>query len=182
MTRGVPFPRKCCLLLTVGAIAAVSCGAANAITSNNFTYGSPKTGYFTIHPMALSPNDETSGADYFISFEGGSLEGTGCFNTGINLPHGAKLVNVRVFFRSDDQSDVDIRIHRHTLADGTDAMLVDEPFADDSDTRTSVAFPIGAAHAVVNNRTFIYGFAVCVGAGTLFYGARFKYTYTNAGD
>jgi hypothetical protein len=35
---------------------------------------------------------------------------------------------------------------------------------------------------LVNNNQHFYTFAICMGAGDVFYGGRISYTYTHAGD
>jgi hypothetical protein len=158
-------------------------GAAHAVTDTLFKYSTPKTGYFSIHPMALSPANHT--ATYSIGFTDGVLNGTGCFSTGVNLPNGATITALTVWFLSNASDDPIFYFVRHELATGSEVAFVTSAVVhDDSANRKAHTFTIpNTTNARVSNGKYDYGFAYC---GTTsqdeFLGARVTYTYTTAGD
>src|ERR1700754_3166977 len=87
------------LTVTVSLIASILCpSAALAATDTIFKYTEPKTGSFSINPMAMSPDSDD--VDYFINYGGSTLKSSnvGCSSTGINLPHGSTITSVRAAF------------------------------------------------------------------------------------
>src|ERR1700754_3860516 len=86
-----------------GILAALSIGGvALAITDTQFKYTSPKTGFYTVGSASFAPKDTTSAGNYFNSVTGGLgvLDQRRCFLTGVNLPHGAALTGLRVWYVS----------------------------------------------------------------------------------
>jgi hypothetical protein len=157
--------------------------AAQAITSTTFTYSTPKAGFYSIDPMALAPLTGLAADRHTITLTPASLTSTGgCYNTGVNLPTGAKVTNVAMWYSSGATSDVDIRLFRNRLSDGSSALLVDRVISDNSNTRKAVVAAVSASLAIIGNGAFSYGFIVCLASGDAFYGARINYTYQNAGD
>lgn len=169
------------VLFALVVVASMQTTPAAAIVSKQFTYSDPKTGYYSVHPMAMAPDGDESASSFHISFEGGSLAGQGCYSAGVNLPQGAEMTSLTVYYQSDDRGDMGVQLQRHALQTGNDVQIVDESHEDDSNARTSVTFPIGVAKKV-NNKSFGYGLGVCLESGTLFFGATIEYSYGNAGD
>src|SRR5689334_18036604 len=98
------------VIALVATTAAI--GTAQAITDSFFLYSSPRTGYFTISPAALSP--DADGADYIIGFSGGAklqMNSNRCFVTGVNLPQGAKITQMRVFYTTGG-TNPHVRLYR----------------------------------------------------------------------
>lgn len=166
--------------LSVCKFAAVALLAlslpALAVTSSSFKYSNPKTGFLSISPMALAPDSDNSAIDYTIGWNS-TLDGNGCYNTGVNLPQGSKILEVSYY----QAGRVDANLTSNEVATGTQgnlASIANPPLAA---SRTLVTFTLPTP-VVVRNDTKNYGFGVCLQSGEHFFGARIKYSYANAGD
>jgi len=178
--------RRVALIAAGGLFAALALsGAAQAITDNIFRYTTPKNGYFTIHVMAMTPDSNASANDYLIDVGGHLSTGANnlCFVTGVNLPNGATMTRLAVWYTSGAASDPVVNLVRETLANGVTNVITIPNTFDDSGTRTlsNTAIPNNAL-AKVNNGQYAYGFSICPGSDTTFHGARITYTYNSAGD
>jgi len=167
----------------VSALAIIVLGgAAHAVTDTIFKYTNPRTGFFTIDPMALSA--DTDGRTYTIDYTNGNISGTGCFSTGVNLPNGATITALTVWIASGAGSDPNFTLLRRDLGSGNPDLLLNHVLVnDDSTARTAHNFKFAnnASAKVDNKHTF--GFAVCLPDATNFFlGGRIAYTYTTAGD
>jgi len=185
VSRSFGFVARNIAAFAAGAVATVLIigNAAHAITDSIFKYSTPKVGYFSIHPMALSPDQDTR--TYMVTFGDATLTGTGCFKTGVNLPDGATISALRVWFESDASSDPIFYFIRHNLATGQeDAFVTSAVVHDDSAERVAHNFVIpNTSAAKVSSGQYAYGFAFCGQQNRdRFYGARVAYTYTTAGD
>lgn len=161
-------------------------GSAVAVTSSSFKYSQTQTGYLRLSPMDFAP-DSLLGAtsDYFNSWSGGRLSNddtSRCFNTGVNLPQGAKLKKVTYYYQSDATSDFFGEVVRSDpVADTTQVFAVVSPI-DDTDVAASVTANVPTNRKTVNNQRYAYAVGVCPNLGTDFRGVRIQYTYTTAGD
>ncbi len=178
-----------------GVVIALSVtGIAWAITSNVFQYSTEKTGYYALSPMAFAPNEPASATSYLIawpgnpSWPGGGLgSGSGaCFNTGVNLPHGAKMTALTMWYSADSNNGVSLFLYRSRPSNGASDTIGQLAATDTSSTRkvTSVALP-DTAVSTVNNAQFAYSVGVCTssqGWANRYWGGRIAYTYMNAGD
>lgn len=109
--------------LAAGAIVGLFLsGVAYAVTSANFTYSAPQQGWITIHPMALAADADVR--TYLIGYEPGTLNGSGCFQTGLNPPQGAKITSVDVWYSSQSEGDLQFRIYRHNLNTGAGGLVL----------------------------------------------------------
>jgi hypothetical protein len=178
--------RRSATVVAGGLLALVSIGGtAQAITDTIFKYSAPKTGYFTIDAMAMAPNGGSSAAEFGIAWDAGLTTGNNhCFNAGVNLPNGAHITGVAIFYKSGATSDVSVEFLRKNLANGTFVDVAIDDIADDTNTRQAAAIPLSStlSHLVVDNAHYSYGFGICMGNSDTFYAARIGYTYTNAGD
>ncbi|BBE71303.1 hypothetical protein [Oharaeibacter diazotrophicus] len=164
--------------LTVVALACVALPAA-AITDLKFTYSTEQTGFLTISPMAMAPDGDATAAKPWLSYWGGArLTGRGCFQTGVNLPQGARIAEVRTWF----QKAITFEMWSAKLADGVATKIVgkDTTAADPTARRNFGLAP--ATATFVDNRAQTYGFGVCLEENEIFFGARIIYKYTSAGD
>jgi hypothetical protein len=106
-----------------------------------------------------------------------------CFNTGVNLPNGATMTRLSVWYTSGASSNPFVQLVRHTLADGTSNVSAFQTIIDDSGTRKQRNLTIANnSLAKVKSGPYTYGFGVCLGSDTVFHGARITYTYNHAGD
>jgi hypothetical protein len=159
-------------------------GVAYAVTDTAFTYSTPKNGYFTIDRMAMTPPTNTAA----FTIETGTGEGlagtnvTRCFNAAVNLPQGATIVRMHVWFSSVAESDPEFSLLRQRLTDGQTVVVAHVQTADDSGDRKVASSNADASFAAVNNTQYSYGLAACIGQLDAFYAARILYTYTSAGD
>lgn len=168
-------------LLAGAAVASVIGGTAVAITSPSFTYTQVQRGYYTINVMAMAPDSGTSADDYVNSFPY-NLDGTGCFVTGVNLPHGATVVGVTTWFRSNAAGNLAVFLYRQNLPTNTAHSLAVATIFDDSNVRKPITHTVPVNLRTVDNLYFAYGYAVCLQPGTTFYGARINYLFNSAGD
>jgi hypothetical protein len=165
----------------LGALSFSS--SAQAVTDTAFRYTAEKTGTFSIHHMAMIPADKDSANNYTVTWGSGLKAMAGsCFNTAVNLPNGAKISTVQVFFSSGADANVETYLFRHQLNDGTGDSIAQKIFFDDSGVRKAGLVSIKATTEVVNNLQYAYGFGICLGNADTFYGARIQYKYMNAGD
>jgi hypothetical protein len=105
------------------------------------------------------------------------------FNTGVNLPHGATMTRLSVWYTSGGNSNPLVQLLRHALANGSFNLIVSGSIVDDSGARKQKNFAIADTPvAKANNAQYAYGLGVCLGSDTKFHGARLTYTYTHAGD
>lgn len=161
-------------------------GVAQAITDTVFRYSSPRIGRYTVDHLAMAP-DRTSAANsnYGNTIAGGLTTGTNdtCFVTGINLPHGAALTAVTIYYVHGASSvgDLTADFVAHPLAAGGAQTLGSRAFANQDDIRRGGNLPIGAG-IVINNAQQSYGLRVCLFPFQAFYAARFTYTVNNAGE
>ena len=129
---------------------------------------------------------ESGNATYGISPTVGILQSvtSHCYQTGVNLPQGAKITALRVWYSSDNANSLSFVLVRNQLTTGAGEALVQEFSTDSSSNRVAESFTVSGASATVNNNAYMYGFRVCFNAATgeLFNGARLTYTYTTAGD
>ncbi len=166
-----------------GALAVLFIsGAAVAVTDTNFTYTTAKTGYYGIDAGAMAPAEGV--LTYTNTPEMGLMTsgGLGCFTTAVNLPQGATIKGLAIYYSSTDEEDVTIQLFRQQFSDGTISNIASKAFTDFGAVRKAGTAPITAANAVVNNQNYSYVFRACVDPGGGFYSARINYTYTNAGD
>ncbi len=186
MTR--PITHNGVYFIAGGFLAALFlAGAAYAITETAFTYSTPRNGYFTIDRMAMTPTNDNA-ADSF-SIQTGTGEGLTpgtthphCFNAAVNLPHGATIVRMQVWFSSASESNPDFSILRQRLTDGQTDVVATVATLEDGAVRKLASANANASFAAVSNAQYSYGFAACIGQLDAFYAARILYTYTSAGD
>lgn len=183
---GIPrsLARKSRAMLVGGGFALLCGSAAFAIVSSNFTYSKTKTGFLSLHPAILAPTGTASTVEYGTNLSNGALSGNGCFMTGVTLPQGARMIDLKVSFQSGDQNDLHLVLHRHDLNQVDLVEMVAQTILNDADKHASAIIPIDQAASIVDNSKFLYAFAACMDGldGTYFYGARIKYKYTTAGD
>jgi hypothetical protein len=168
-----------------GVAALLLSGAAQAITDTVFKYSTPKNGNFTIDRMAMTPADENAAANFSIETGNGQgLRATGpqCFNAAVNLPQGATIVRMTVWYSSVAEGDPDFFVLRQRLTDGQTDTVITSTGADDSGQRKTLNADANATFATVDNVRYSYGFGACLAQLDKFYAARILYTYTNAGD
>lgn len=166
-------------------VAAAILGVAQAATENIYRYSSPRTGYVAIDNTDLSP-DGTNSLEYFNEWDVAlrpDPNRQGCFNSGVHLPHGAVITQVRVFYSATAETEASfVTIQRKPFANGINEEVAGADLPDSAD-RTRVDVALVASRTTVNNGQFSYGFGVCLRNDTdSFYAARIRYTYENAGD
>jgi hypothetical protein len=186
MTGFFNFPRSA--TVAAGSLLAILaiCGTAKAVTDTIFKYSAPKTGYFTIDHMAMAPDGD--GADYTISWGDGlflNTMGSRCFNTGVNLPNGAKITAAAVYYASGMGAPIQVNFDSHKFVTGAVITIGSKNLTDNSSTRKVANLSLSSTPAdlVINNAQSSYGFGVCLSTtDNVFFGARITYTYDNAGD
>jgi hypothetical protein len=174
--------------LAAGAIVGLfMSGAAQAITENIFRYSRPQTGSYSIHPASLSPQHLDQPLNFFIGDEL-VTNNIRCFQTGVNLPDGATLTNLQVWYKASTTTQfgpMDFRLFRTALGSGAGRLIGFKKAVIISGDRATESIALSGADAIVHNRQFMYGFSVCmyvVNPDAAFGGARLTYTYTTAGD
>jgi hypothetical protein len=166
------------------AVASVACGGALATTSSNFTYTATQTAYLTIGPMSMTPGDSFSANEYTFSPTGINTTSTGgaCFVAGVNLPQGAVLRNLTVFFNSDNKGDLQVNFFRRRLSDFSFNALISKQPVENSGAYTVITYAFPTGSNIINNAGYAYSLRVCFSVGTSYSGARIQYNYKTAGD
>lgn len=169
--------------LAAGAVAGVlMSGTAHAVTDTVFRYATPKTGALTLLAAAFTPAQHTS----TWSNVGWSLSGAGgstCFYAAVNLPQGAKITNLAVWYAKNDSSGSYLFLTREQLSTGNTALVGSVLATDSGNVRGGKQAAItNAAVNTVNNLAYGYYLEKCVSSTEVFYGSRITYTYQTAGD
>jgi len=170
------------------AAALLLAGAAHAITDNVFKYSTPRTGWYGLSPMGFVPDRFNSADGYaqaeplYLSLANGHTGG--CFDTGVNLPHNAKITGFAVWYRSDTSPSVTAAVYRSKISDGTANQVAFLSSTDTSLTRKGMAVAVpDSATATVNNRDYVYSVLLCFNhANDRYYAGRITYSYATAGD
>jgi hypothetical protein len=172
--------RRAWIAASFVAVPAIAWSAAD------FVYDTPQTGYYSIHPMSFAPDGAEGSGGYFNRWDRGRLlpdrATQQCLNTGVNLPDGAIVKEVQLWFSSNGNYPLYTALVRTALATGQGGSIAGGESTDASNTRVSRTRTVDAAVATIDNAKYQYGFGVCIQGNTTFQGARIKYTYTRAGD
>jgi hypothetical protein len=186
--------RNIAFFLAGGLIAASFIGGvAHAITSTVFSYSAVKTGYYGLSPLKFVPVGYQDAAGYadvsaggFQSLQLANGNAQGCFNTGVDLPQGAKITSFAMWYSTDTVEGVGAVLLRAKFAYGTDDVIANIVSADTSQTRQHRAATVAAsATATVDNGHYVYSALVCLNSAaqqSRYYAGRITYTYTSAGD
>lgn len=154
--------------------------AALAISSGAFAEDAktperaPKTIVLVIPPMAMIPDsDNAATTEYFNGWSSGLTSENECFNTGVTLPEGAEIQNLRIYFKSTAGSMfIDFRQQDPNLTQSKSLISFQT-----TDTSGNVASQVQtpAVKPVVDARKFGYGLGVCIDTGQTFLGAKITY-------
>jgi hypothetical protein len=141
-----------------------------------------KTGYLSIHPLAFAAEHE--GALATRSYDRGVLTGTGCYSAGVNLPDGAIVLRVVVYYEANAERTAFVGFER------TDWQIMRGPnfHMAQYDVIPSAFLPVRSGQIAlaanretrtIDNVNHRYGFRYC-GAKDVstFGGARVQYSYT----
>jgi hypothetical protein len=168
--------------LAAGAVAMQIIGAAHAATDTIFKYTTPKTGALTLLAAAFTPAQHTSS----WSNIGSSLDGAGgstCFFAAVNLPQGAKITNLAVWYAKNDSGGSYLFLTREQLSTGNTALIGSVLATDSGGARGGKQAAVtNTAVNTVNNLAYGYYLEKCVSSTETFYGARITFTYQTAGD
>lgn len=182
-----PVSSRRTLIVAAGSLAAIVsiAAVAQAATDTIYRYTTPKTGSFSISPLQLTPNSNT--VAYSVDFvDGGRIQGTGCFTTGVHLPQGATMTGLTTFWSSTLGGGGTVgpsyTLIRSTLNNGVATVVASGTAPNNTGGRKHFNANINAGTGLVNNNQNFYTFEICMGASDTFYGARISYTYTTAGD
>lgn len=147
----------------MAAVAALAIAATGA-----------EAAYKTIHPMAFAPDSAVSGStpDFNNAWYSGELMGQGCYNAGVDLPDGARINKLKIYFKSTDQSHIVVTFYATKISNGETKTITFDFIEDDDDVRKFKNYVV--SHTV-NMSKFMYGIGVCPFSGGAFYGARIKY-------
>jgi len=167
------------VLLVVGVlIGMLTVGTAVAVTSSSFEYSTPKIGTLSLSPSDFVPSGNS--ATWRISWSPPELNSVDCFETGVNLPNGSRIISIKFFYRSGNTGDFSGRLYRQNLATHFGDPLAFVNPADDSEDLKWVAQAVPATKQTVANGTYAYAVVVCPAPD--FDGAFITYKYFSAGD
>jgi hypothetical protein len=175
--------RHLAIALTGILIGFTLSGAAYAISAAGFRYSAPQTGYLVIGAAAFVPQLSTTTytMDSGLSLAASS---SGCFAAPVNLPHGAKITQVAMWYSKTDVPG-GFLLQRVALTDPpSSATVIAEiaPLPTGGVIKSAAVNVTNAPLQTVNNTRYAYAIAQCVSQTETFIGARIKYTYTSAGD
>lgn len=99
-----------------------------------------------------------------------------CYMAGMHLPQGAKLGKALTAYKSGMTSNPHILVFRGELLSEDAEIILDATAKDNSGEHKSIlkAFPIGSK-SVIDNKTFLYTYQICLGSQDHFLGARISY-------
>lgn len=161
-------------------------GTAQAVTDTVFQYSAAKTGYYSISPMSLAFAGDGGNADKAFFIQTNSVVRPtygGCFLTGVNLPQGAVIKQLSVWFDTGASPNFIPSLTRLNFATGSLDLLAIANVGSNTPARKQINLAVtNASFGTVDNATYSYGFQVCIGPNDAFYAARIMYTFTNAGD
>jgi hypothetical protein len=168
-------------------LAFAFAGAANAITDTSFRYSAPKTGYLTITAAAFTPGNVASAYINNGAVLTPSTTNLTCWYAPVNLPHGATMSQLALWYISESPDLVIIELTRRTLADGAEGSIVGDAAPASGGLYRRASYPITGAMQTVDNARYGYYVRLCLqydGTGTTpqYHGSRITYTYTSAGD
>jgi hypothetical protein len=157
---------------------AVLIGTAQAITDTAFNYSTPKIAFLSINPAAMVPGN--SGMQYISDADDLRLtaDGNGCFGTGVNLPQGAIVQSVVVWY-SSGAGIPNVGFVRHHF----DNTGMTEGYFLNAGSNTGQRTQVGATLATITNDLYSYIFQWCPSTtDNHFHNARIRYTYNKAGS
>jgi hypothetical protein len=170
----------------IGAVVSlVLAGAAHAQTV--------KTGVYTIDAMAMGPEKVNSSTNYAAPSGGGlrnaAAEST-CFNAATQLPHGATVTRVTVWYSSTASDGTYAAVRRYRLSDGQVVFVADKELVSTGGQRKAINVPLSSDQALsaasdgrqkIDNARHSYAFTICLlGLNKAsFHGARITYTYVD---
>jgi hypothetical protein len=158
-------------------------GAAYAITDAVFQYSAPKTGYLTIHASAFTPEDSSS---VYNNETGIDSIGDACFAAPVNLPHGAKVTQLALWYaRHDVGPPASFWLRRLSLGDDSVSNVASVPTPSTNGEYKMAAVTITLADPsiqTVNNARYAYFLELCISDQENVRSGRIKYTYKSAGD
>jgi hypothetical protein len=168
-----------------GFIAALFlAGLAHAITDTAFKYSSPKTGYLSIPAGAFANR-----FDFDTYVNGGNLLHSNSvdpagFVAPVNLPNGATMTQLSVWYTPTSGNPINIELYRTTLSDGSVNQIVFQSPSGMSGVRKQSNYPINnPSLQTVDNAHYAYYLVLGISTvNDLFYAGRITYSYTNAGD
>lgn len=162
-------------------LALALSGTAKAITDTIYKYSTPKTGFYTIHPAAFTPDQSTRSFDMGWGLGVSSSDGNTCFNASINLPSGVTVTELDSWFKSTSGAEA-FWMARVPVGSTSFDYLANKTDTDTSATMKPVLVPV-SQNNVIDNHHYLYIVGFCVAnAADIFHGARITYTYANAGD
>jgi hypothetical protein len=157
--------------------------AAHAIVETTFRYSTPQTGYFMIPSAAFAPADD-SGATF--GNDGATMTSpvsTRCFVAPVNLPNGAKMAQIAMWYSNSGSPSLALKLVRESVLDLSQDQIVVMSIVNSSGApHTTAANITDTSLQSVNNAHYVYFVYQCVKPQETFVAARIKYTYTTAGD
>jgi hypothetical protein len=175
--------RRAAIAAAGGLVVALSFGGvAQAITDTVFKYTNPRTAYYSIGHLALNPLGTAFAGHYARDYTGGLVNngaGAACLGTGVNLPQGAALTLLRVWYKSGAGGNPSFTFVVEQLSTGQ-ATIYTRSAVSDTGAPAAADIPIGALQ--IDNVHNAYALAVCINPSDVFLSARITYTAANAGD
>jgi hypothetical protein len=144
-------------------------------------YASPRTHYFVVGGEAFHPG---SNVDYQNSYGNGGayiVSGGGAMVAPVHLPHGAEVIELKVFFNDNSGSDMSVSLDRLSLTGGVYFLMASVSSAGvsgyGSRTDTSIS------EAIINNTAYgylIYAYSGSWSSALKIMGALVTYTIAEA--
>ena len=176
--------RRAALACAGGALLSLLGGAGQSATL--------KTGYYTIDAMAMGPDRVTIDASYTITWSDG-LRNTAidpvCFNTAVNLPNGATITKVTVWYTGAAGTETGAAVVRHQVSNGELRYVAEKVVGSSAGQRKNFGLTVAPVEAlaaalvvpreIIDNARFSYAFGICLNGESkaAFHSARITYTY-----
>jgi hypothetical protein len=153
----------------------------NINVNGKVMYASPRTHYFVVGGEAFHPGENV---DYRNSYGNGGaymVSGAGAMVAPVHLPHGAEVIELKVFFNDNSASDMSVSLNRLSLIGGAYTILASVSSTGvsgyGSRTETSIS------QAIINNTAYgylIYAYSGSWNSALKIMGALVTYTIDEA--
>ena len=152
-----------------GTASRVAGMGSTSVTVNHLTIGAA-----AFAPDGLHGTTE----DYFNQWDPTTLSNQNdgrCFNTGVQLPNGAKLSSMTAYF-TEGSTAMFIELNRQNLSNHTFIDLADFYTTSTTGTPTYTSMTVPITQKITVNSTFAYALGVCPNGTTTFSGVTINYT------
>jgi hypothetical protein len=168
-------------LFGVALVGVALNGIAHAVVDTAFTYSKPKIGYLMVPAAAFTATSNT--VVYASDTVSLDTTGGGCFMAPADLPQGAKMTMLSMWYQKNDTDAAPLTFERVDPSNFGAFAIAELLAANTANAIKSRAINItDPSLQIVDNSKFAYVLRLCVSDTEAVSSVRIKYTYTSAGD